>query len=259
MLLPANIVVHASLRCVRRSPLIKFLSENFLGDFAPVRFFTAFSSRTHNGEGQHKEFVMSTTTLKIADVAADLGLSEEKVTLPNGREVMSIVWKPSHLADAFRLCGEKRAELGDSVVIDGACPTWLLPTITDALSPAHVAVKYPQGGPDATLSVTKTTVEGAGSGQDINFTVTEGDATTVEFALTSPQVDAQAVLGSLVAPEVPSGKAVRISGRGPIAIAAALAKAYADRVPSVSCFQPGTGHVTCISRDDSAPLGTVSN
>lgn len=61
---------------------------------------------------------------------------------------------------------------------------------------------------------------------------------------------------SLVAPEVTKGKPVFISGRGPIAIATALAEAYAHRVPFVACFQPGTGRVVCISHSDVA-LGTI--
>jgi CRISPR-associated Csx3 family protein len=204
-----------------------------------------------------------TETVKIADVASALGLSPEKVTLPNGREVMSIVWKPEHLEDVFRHCDNLRQELkigrNDVVVVDGVCPTWLLPTITHAFHPSQTAVKYPQGGPDATLPISGALVEGEGTGTDVSFTVKEeDDATVVEFALSSPQVDAEAVVKSITAPNVPHGKPVRITGRGPIAIAATLAEAYAHKVPAVSCFQPGTGHVTCISHSDEQPLGTVS-
>lgn len=204
-----------------------------------------------------------TENVKIADVASALGLSPEKVTLPNGREVMSIVWKPEHLEDVFRHCNNLRQELrigrNDVVVVDGVCPTWLLPTITHAFHPSQTAVKYPQGGTDATLPISGALVEGKGAGTDVSFKVDDsGNETLVEFSLTSPQVDAEAVVKSITAPEVPHGKPVRISGRGPIAIAATLAEAYAHKVPAVSCFQPGTGHVTCISHSDKQPLGTVS-
>ena len=175
---------------------------------------------------------------------------------------MSIVWKPSQLADVFRLCDTKRAASGlgknDVVVVDGVCPTWLLPTITHSFHPCQTAVAYPQGGPGVTLPISGVSIEANGACQDVTLKVTESeDYTTVEFNLGSPQVDAVAVLRSLVAPEVPLGKPVRITGRGPIALATALAEAYAHRVPSVSCFQPGTGHVVCISHDAARPLGTV--
>jgi CRISPR-associated Csx3 family protein len=206
---------------------------------------------------------MATMTIKIDDIATELGLQKEKVTLPNGKEIMSLVWKPTHLTDVFRLCDAKRAQSGlgrnDVVVIDGVCPTWLLPTVTHAFHPCQTAVAYPQGGPDVTLPISGVQIEGSGSGQDITLKVTETEeATTVEYSLSAPQVDALAVLKSLVAPEVSMGKSVRITGRGPIAIAAALAEAYAHRVPTVAAFQPGTGFVVCISHDANRPLGQVS-
>lgn len=202
-------------------------------------------------------------SVKIDEVAAEIGLQKEKVTLPNGREVTQIVWKPEHLSQVFQACDRKRQAMGlgklDVVVVDGVCPTWLLPAITHAFHPTQAAVSYPQGGPDAMLPISGTDIEGAGAGKDLSFKMNESDdAVTVEFSLTAPQIDAQATLNSLVAPKIPTGKPVRITGRGPIAIAAALAEAYAHRASSVSCFQPGTGHVTCISHDAKQPLGTVN-
>lgn len=200
--------------------------------------------------------------LTLDSIASLIGLVKAPVTLPNGKVVDSLTWLPSHLPAVFAVVDNFRADSGagknDLVVISGPCPTWLLPCISHACHPTSTAVAYPQGGPDATLPLSGVMIDGAGAGQDIEFIVIENpEFTSVEFKLMKNEVDAPAILASLVAPAVTLGKPVRISGRGPVAIAAALAEAYAHRVPSVSCFQPGTGNVVAISHDAGRPMGTV--
>ncbi len=202
------------------------------------------------------------TVIKIADIADALDLKPEKVKLPNGREIESIQWKPEQLGQVFELVEKLRAESGlgknDVVAIDGVCPTWLLPTISHGWHPTSTGVKYPQGGPDAMLPLSGVEIKGEGAGENLGFKVEEKDgATVVEFSLTAPQIDAAKTVGSLVAPAVPEGKPVHITGRGPIAIAAALAEAYAHRVPYVANFQPGVGYVVSISHDEANPIGKV--
>ncbi len=201
-------------------------------------------------------------TIKIDDIAAQLGLEPVDTTLPNGRIVKQLQWRPDQLPQVFDLVNKTREQSGlgknDSVTIDGMCPTWLLPTISHAWHPTSTAVKYPQGGPDAKLPLSGVTMEGEGKGENINFKVEEkDDHTFVEFSLATPQIDLQKTLQTLVAPAVQEGKAVHITGRGPIAIAASLAEAYAHKVPYVANFQPGVGFVVSISHDDKHPMGTV--
>jgi hypothetical protein len=208
-----------------------------------------------------EEETMKTHKTLLNDVATLIGLEPKLVTLPGGREEMRLTWEPGHLPAVFGACDKQRAAQrlgrGDLVVIDGQCPVWLLPTVSHAFHPSYTAVVYPQGGPEATLPISGLRLEGEGTGQDISFTVTKTDELTlVEYALIKPQVDAAAVLKSLVGPEVPKGIPVRISGRGPIAIAANLGEAYAHLVPYVAFNQPGTGYVVAISHSATA-LGTV--
>ncbi|MBD3156391.1 hypothetical protein GF369_01040 [Candidatus Peregrinibacteria bacterium] len=200
--------------------------------------------------------------IKIADIATQLGLEPVEKTLPNGRVVKQIQWSPDHLPQVFDLVNQAREKSGlgknDSVTIDGMCPTWLLPTISHAWHPTSTAVKYPQGGPDAKLPLSGVLMEGEGSAENVDFKVEEkDDYTVVEFSLTAPQIDIQRTLQTLVAPAVQEGKAVHITGRGPIAIAASLAEAYAHKIPYVANFQPGVGFVVSISHDDKHPIGTV--
>lgn len=204
---------------------------------------------------------MTQNIITVAQIAAVLGLQPEDVTLPNGKVVKQIVWKPEHLPAVFEEVNRLRAAAGwgkpDSITIDGIGPTWLMPGFTHGVHPASASLAYPQGGPGATLPVSGVQAEGTGHAPDVTFKVTEGeDATTVEFALAAPQVDAAAVMAALVAPAVPTGKPVKITGRGPTAIAVGLAEAYAHLVPWVACFQPGTGYVVSISHS-STPLGTT--
>lgn len=207
------------------------------------------------------EVISETGILSIKWLATALGMAEELVTLPNGKEVMSLVRKPEHLPQVFELINKSQIKnsLGknDVVTIDGVCPTRLLPTISHALHPVTTAVSYPQWGPDAKLPLSWAEMAGEWSAEWVKFSKEEDEEkTSISFELTNPSIDAVATLKSLIAPEVTAGKPVFISGRGPVAIATALAEAYAHRVPFVACFQPGTWRVVCISHSDT-DLGTI--
>lgn len=201
-------------------------------------------------------------TITIKEIAEALDLQEEEKTLPNGKVVKGVNWKTEDLERVYEYVHQKRVELGlgrhDVMVIDGPAPIWLVPTISHACHPTYTAVRYPQGGPEATLPVNGTRVEGQGVGEGLEYSVTdEGEYTKVEFKISAAEIDAAATMKTLAAPEVPLGKPVHITGRGPVAITAALAEAYAHHVPYVANFQPGTGFVVSISHDAKNPLGTV--
>lgn len=201
-------------------------------------------------------------TLKIADIAAQLGLNEVEKNLPNGRVIKTIEWSPAHLNDVFsyvsELCQSEGLGKSDTVIVDGAGPGWLIVAISHACHPVPTAVRYPQAGPEATLPLSGTPQKLEGSADNLSFEVeSDKTKTLITFKLDTPQIDVQAALSSLVAPVAEVGKPVYISGRGPIAITASLAEAYAHSVPYVASFQPGVGYVVCISHDESHPIGTV--
>ena len=181
--------------------------------------------------------------LTIDWLAKAMWMEKQLVKLPNGKEVMSLTWKPEQLPQVFEIVSKSemknRLWKNDVVTIDWACPGWLLTTIAHALHPVCVAVKYPQWWPDEWMW------------KDIKFDVKElEDRTEIIFSLENPNIDAQATINSLVAPKVPEGKPVYISWRWPIAILTALADAYAHKVPFVACFQPWTWNVVAISHSD---------
>lgn len=200
----------------------------------------------------------------INDIAKILGIKPIDIVLPNGRVIKQIKWEPKDLQKVFDIINKIReqSQIGknDLIVIDGVCPTWLLPTISHAFHPTYTAITYPQGGENTILPLSGITIDKNGNGENIIFNVKEYDNfTIVEFNLTQPQIDVVSTLNTLIAPEIKIGKPVYITGRGPIAIATALAEAYAHKVPYIANFQPGIGYVISISHDLSHPIGTVIN
>lgn len=207
------------------------------------------------------EIIDENGVLKISDLAKAVWLSPEKISLPNGKEIMSIVWKPVHLSQVFNIINKSKVKntLGksDLVTIDWACPTRLLPTISHALHPINTAVAYPQWWPDSILPLSGAEIEKDGTAEGVKFIVNEDEEkTSINFELTDASIDVEKAMQTLKAPEVTNGKPVFISWRGPIAIATALAEAYSHKVPFVACFQPWTGRVVCISHSDTK-LGTI--
>lgn len=210
---------------------------------------------------EDKVLFPSSKRLSIDGLATTLWLQPEKIILPNGKEITSIIWKPEHLSRVFDFISKSsvKALLGknDVVTIDGVCPTRLLPTISHSLHPVSTSVSYPQGWLDVKLPLSGVEVAGEGIAEGVKFTITEDEEkTSVSFELTDPSIDVIKAMQTLVAPEVAKGKPVFVSWRWPIAIATALSEAYAHRVPFVACFQPWTGRVVCISHSD-VQLGTI--
>lgn len=198
------------------------------------------------------EVISEDWVLTINWLAEAMWMQKQLVKLPNWKEVMSLVWKPEQLPQVFDIINksEMKNKLGknDVVTVDWSCPGWLLATITHALHPVNVAVKYPQGWPDAKLPVSWFEAENEWEWKDLKFAVEElEDRTVVTFSLDNPNIDAQSTINSLIAPAVPHWKPVFISWRWPIAILTALSDAYAHKVPFVACFQPWTWNVVAIS------------
>ena len=209
------------------------------------------------------QMLKETGKITVNDIATIIGLKESEKTLPNGRVVKIVEWAPENLETAYKAVDDIRRELGlskkDCVVVDGGSPTFVLPTISHAFHPAYTAFNMPQqSGEKVALPLSGAQIEGEGAGDDLKYTVTDkDDYILVEFALDKPAIDVAQTLKTLKAPEVAKGKGVCISGRGPVAIAGALAEAYAHHAPFVANFVPGLGYVVSISHDANTPLGTV--
>lgn len=201
------------------------------------------------------EVISEDWILTINWLANALGMQKQLIKLQNWNEVMSLVWKPEQLSQVFEIISKSEMKnklwKNDVVVVDWACPWWLLATITHVLHPVNVSVKYPQWGPDATLPVSWFEMTEWWEWKDIKFDVKElEDRTEITFSLESPNIDAKETINSLVAPKIQSWKPVYISWRWPIAILTALSDAYAHKVPFVACFQPWTWNVVAISHGD---------
>ena len=213
---------------------------------------TKFQSLKELSTEKLPEVISEEWILTITWLANAMWMQKQLVKLPNWREVMSLVWRPEQLPQVFDIINksEMKNKMGknDVVTVDWVCPGWLLATITHALHPINVSVKYPQGWPDAKLPVSWFEMEDKWEWEDITFDVNEfDDRTEVTFVLDNPNIDVQATINSLIAPTVLHWKPVFISWRWPIAILTALSDAYAHKVPFVACFQPWTWNVVAIS------------
>ena len=93
------------------------------------------------------EVIDENWVLTIDWLAKALWMEKQLVKLPNGKEVMSLTWKPEQLPQLFEIISKSemknRLWKNDVVTIDWACPGRLLTTIAHALHPVNVAVKYP--------------------------------------------------------------------------------------------------------------------
>ncbi len=201
-------------------------------------------------------------TIKIQDIANFLGLKPEKVTLPNGKEIMTTTYLPEHLPLVFSAVSKNYQNLwlgkNDHVVIDWACPGWLLTCITHALHPVSVSVSYPQWVNAKTLPLTWTEIEWEWSWENLEYKITENEEyNIVEFVMTDTQINVEKTLANITSPKLPNNKPVIITWRWPISISTTLAESYSHSVPFVACFQPWTGNVVAISHNAENPLWKI--
>ena len=97
---------------------------------------------------------------------------------------------------------------------------------------------------------------------EVAFKTTEkGDAILIEYNMDLPEgitTYDEGNLPKVVVPEVPQGKAVYLSGRGPNYLTVAIAEAYAHTNSSVSLFQPGVGYTCSITHSRAKQLGDLT-
>lgn len=97
---------------------------------------------------------------------------------------------------------------------------------------------------------------------EVNFKVTKkGESILVEYNMELPEgftsYDENNVT-KVVVPEIPQGKDVYISGRGPNYLTVAIAEAYGHTNSSVSLFQPGIGYTCSITNSRNKKLGDLT-
>ena len=199
------------------------------------------------------------STIDVLKLGAEIGMEAKEQTLPNGRVVNSLVWDQENLLKAVDAV-KHLSEEGKPVRITGPAPAWLVSALTHAVHPCPVSVYVPQIGKDVDvpqLEHGETNPEG-----EVAFKTTEkGDAVLVEFNMDLPEgitTYDEENLPKVVVPDVPQGKAVFVSGRGPNYLTVAIAEAYAHTNSSVSLFQPGIGYTCSITHSRSKKLGDLT-
>ena len=197
--------------------------------------------------------------IDIAKLGAQVGMEAKEQTLPNGKVVNSLVWDQEHLLKAVEAV-KHLSEEGKPVEINGAAPAWLVSALTHTVHPCPVSVYVPQIG--KAVAIPELAHGEANPEGEVSFKTTEkGDSVLIEYNLDLPEgvtTYDEENLPKVVVPEIPEGKAVYISGRGPNYLTTAIAEAYAHTNSSVSLFQPGVGYTCSITHSRSKRLGDLT-
>lgn len=197
--------------------------------------------------------------IDIAKLGAEIGMEVKEQTLPNGKIVNSLVWDQENLLKAVNAVKHLSPE-GKNVRITGVAPAWLVSALTHTVHPCPVGIYVPQIGKDVEIpSLAHGEVNPEG---EVAFKTTEkGDAVLIEYNMNLPEgitTYDENNLSKVVVPEIPQGKAVYLSGRGPNYLTVAIAEAYAHTNSSVSLFQPGVGYTCSITHSRNKKLGDLT-
>lgn len=221
--------------------------------------YKATNKNTDKAKDEAEILLGMKNVIDIAKLAKELGMEPQKRTLGNGKVVEQIVWNQEYLLKAVEAVKYLSGE-GKPVVIDGAAPAWLVSALTHTVHPSPVSLNVPQIGksvPVGALKHGEVNPEG-----EVGFKTTEkGDAVLVEFEMNLPEgitTYDENNLSKVVVPEIPQGKAVYLSGRGPNYLTTAIAESYAHTNSSVSLFQPGTGYTCAITHSRDKRLGDLT-
>lgn len=218
--------------------------------------------------GQSKELIDTTAkfvedrvknTIDIAKLGAQIGMEAKEQKLPNGKVVKSLVWNQENLLKAVEAV-KHLSEEGKPVIINGAAPAWLVSALCHTVHPCPVSVYVPQIGKN--VDIPQLAHGEANPEGEVTFKTTEkGDSILIEYNMDLPAgiiTYNEENLSKVVVPEVPQGKAVYLSGRGPNYLTTAIAEAYAHTNSSVSIFQPGIGYTCSITHSRSKKLGDLT-
>lgn len=145
---------------------------------------------------------------------------------------------------------------GEAVLVSDAGPAWLMATVSHAAHPCEVSLYDPKLGKG--IKIPKLPHGEPNPEADIKFTVTEGnDCVKIEWSIETPSgIYDMGKLNELVVPDIPAGKSLFITGRGPNPVAVAIAEAYAHTNPDISFFQSQLQGYTCgITHNPSVNIG----
>jgi len=197
-------------------------------------------------------------TMTIQQLADLIGKEQEDYTLPNGRAVHGLNWRPEDLP----LVAEKLkhfSALGSPWLIDGPSPQWLIVSLLEAFHPCPIllADSKVEGGQVAIGQ--RKVPEGGGRGE-LEFTVKQNSKGFVVHYYSQDPISA-ALLPDLVPPALPeAGRPVFLNGRTATWGVAEIASCYQHVVPAVYVGQPIDGaytYVCAITHSSEHPLGST--
>ena len=195
--------------------------------------------------------------INLNELAEKIGNKPVKV-LYHGEEKMAINWDASTAKDALKEV-YPYSQHGDKVIFNGPAPRWFASALAHTVHPCPVALHDPKVGDIDIPHLPRGPENEAGH---VHFNVEEGDKyVKLNWEIVSeqfPPVYNYEDLKNIVVPEIPEGKELCISGRGPNYITVALGEAYAHTNPDISYYQPQTkGYTVGVSHNPMRSVGDL--
>jgi hypothetical protein len=171
-------------------------------------------------------------------VAALLGKSYVKNTMPNGKVIESVDWRSEDLKSIQQHVKED-ADINGPANIKGDGPSWVLATIAAAMPKDF---HHRLATPDGTVSLTCGSCKEGGEGPNVMFDVRKnGDWNLVTVKAKDASVPIKPEdIGNVHPPKIAKGENVVISGQIPNWMVAALSAKYSGR-NQVAVHQQGFG------------------
>jgi hypothetical protein len=174
-------------------------------------------------------------TLTIEQIATMIGKEKEEITLPNGRQVIALNWRPEDLKAVVAKL-QPISTLGTPWFLDGPGPQWLAATIMHALHPCPIVLSDSKvEGGQVPIGQRKYPIKG-GQGE-LNFT-TEKFGKFVRVKYESAEPITAELLPELIPPTTPKGKPVLLNGKTSTWGVVEMVSAYMHMVPAVFVGQP---------------------
>ncbi|MDD4901017.1 MAG: hypothetical protein PHS62_02815 [Patescibacteria group bacterium] len=211
---------------------------------------------TEKTKTEKKEKQMNTIT--IAQIASMIGKQPGPISLPGGKTITGLDWKPEELP-MVEAALKPFSAMGTPWFVDGAGPQWLIACITHALHPCSVALADSKVEGGQVQIGERKLPEGTGKG-DLTFSVEEKEAGAIVRYQSANPIDFRK-LSELVPPATTQGKSVFLNGRTATWGVVEIAACYQHVVPAVFVGQPmgaaGYCYVCAITHSPDIKVGSV--
>ncbi len=206
---------------------------------------------------EHEEAISEFKRLTIDNIATMIYKEPEDIILPGKEPIRGLNWRPEELPSVYSSL-KKMVGSGDSFVIDGRAPQFLVITILQALSENNIALADSKVEGGMVVISGQKHPKGEGSGP-LPWLVTKDfqGGTLVEYSKDQFKLIDSKILNEVIPPDIDTTKPVFLSGKTSNWVSADVALTYARVSPAVYLYQPGSGFICVVSNNSDHKLGDV--